>query len=175
MSPLGSALVDVTIAVVVVVAVAASALITRSGGRWRRRCRRLVDVVVTASAAVVLVGAAAAVVPGDPVARALGEDAPESARAAMTATMGLHHAVVLPAVLVPTGAGGRVLSGLLMGLVDDDRGLRSYRGEPVWEIIGPRLSSSMRLGSGALVLGVLAGMLLGAAAGWRDGEVTCFD
>ena len=170
MSALGSAVVDVAIAVVVLVAVVASALIPRGGGRWRRRLRRLGDVFVTASAAVVLVGAAAAVVPGDPVARALGEDAPESARAAMAATMGLHHAVVLPAVLVPAGAGGRVVSGLVLGLIDDDGGLRSYRGEPVWGIIGPRLSSSMRLGSGALVLGVLGGMLLGAAAGWLDGR-----
>jgi|GEM_PF-65195 len=169
-SPLIAACLDVLLALLVLGATVVSALAPRGGLPWRLRLRRLLDVVATAAAAVVLVGVATAIVPGDPVARALGEDAPESARTAMAETMGLHHRDVLPGTLVPLAVGGRVLSGLVLGLVDDDGGLRSYRREPVWSVIAPRLASSVRLGGVALGLGVVLGVLLGALAGLRHGR-----
>ena len=167
---MSAALVDVLVALMALGATVLGALVPRHASVGRRRLRRLVDVAATAATAVVLVGVATAVVPGDPVARALGEDAPESARAAMAETMGLHHRSVLPAGLVPLAVGGRVLSGLVRGLVDDDAGLRSFRREPVWSVIGPRLLSSLRLGALALGLGVVLGILLGALAGLRHGR-----
>jgi len=153
--------VDVVVGVVAVVAAPALAL-------WAPRPRRglpralhaVVDVIATVAAAVALVGVLAAVVPGDPIARALGEDAPEEARAALAARLGLlDDATAVPPILRPLATGGHLVGSVAGGT------LTSLRGEPVAALLLPRLRASARLGLFALVVGVVTGTALGLVAG----------
>jgi peptide/nickel transport system permease protein len=133
---------------------------------WRRLLGRVLSVLLTVATAVVGVGAAAAIVPGDPIARALGEDAPESARAQMAETLGLHHQDALQGplmVLRPLAAAGRVSRGLVTGAISPSRFV-SHRGERVWGLIGPRLLSSASLGLVAIVVGLVLGVFCGLFA-----------
>jgi ABC-type dipeptide/oligopeptide/nickel transport system permease component len=163
--PLVDVVVDVVVGVVAVVVAPALAL-------WAPRPRRpatrallaVVDVASTVAAAVALVGVLAAVVPGDPLARALGEDAPEVARAALAARLGLVAdddvaAAAVPALLRPFATGGHLVGSVATG------SLTSLRGEPVAELLRPRLWASARLGVTALVVGLLLGTGLGLLAG----------
>lgn len=131
----------------------------RGSGLAGRLAAAALGVIATIAAAVTLVGVAAAVVPGDPIARALGEDAPDEARAALAARLGLVDDDSVPSLVRPLISGGRVLRGLATGE------LTSLRGEPVWGLLGPRLLASLRLGLVALVVGVSLGVLLGLLAG----------
>ena len=69
--------------------------------------RRAFATLAVAAAAAVLTGALGALVPGDPVAAALGEDASEPARHALREEMGLNDDST---VFGPLVAGGRVLT-----------------------------------------------------------------
>jgi peptide/nickel transport system permease protein len=127
---------------------------------WRLALVRSLDMVFTIAAAIVVVGVLAAVVPGDPIARALGEDAPEEARAALADRLGiLAHDHPCPTALRPLAAGGHLVTTLARG------SLTSLRGEPVSTLVRPRLAASLRLGGTALVGGLLLGVALGVLAG----------
>ncbi|MDP2342119.1 MAG: ABC transporter permease [Deltaproteobacteria bacterium] len=154
-------MIEVIASVAAVAAVVVAVLLgTRSLGR------RAFAVVAVAASAAVLTGALGALVPGDPVAAALGEDAPEEARAAMRIELGLDDTVsILGVPLGPLKAGGRVLTGLL----SSDHPLRSLRTrEPVIDVVGQRLPATIGLAAAGVVVGVLSGVLLGLlAALWR--------
>jgi peptide/nickel transport system permease protein len=127
---------------------------------WRDALVRGLDVVFTIAAAVVVVGMVAAIVPGDPIARALGEDAPEEARAALADRLGIvpgDHPC--PRALRPLAAGGHLVTALSRG------SLTSLRGEPVSALVRPRLAASLRLGGTALIGGLIVGVILGVLAG----------
>ncbi len=123
--------------------------------------RRAFAVVAVAAAAAVLTGALSALVPGDPLAAALGEDAPEAARAALAREMGLDdngHG----GPLQPLRAGGRVLTGLL-STSDPLRSLRTR--EPVLSLVAARLPWTLALAGAGVVVGALLGVLLGLLLG----------
>jgi len=125
-----------------------------------RLWKRVVAVVGVAATAAVLTGALAVVVPGDPVAAVLGEDASDEARAALAAEMGLDDDGV-PGWLRPLRAGGRIVTGLF----SPEHPLRSFRSkEPVVALIAARLPRTLALGGLGIVVGVCFGVGLGAAA-----------
>jgi ABC-type dipeptide/oligopeptide/nickel transport system permease component len=153
-------LVDLVVGAVAVVAAPGLALwAPRPRTAVLRALHALGDVVATVAAAVALVGVLAAVVPGDPIARALGEDAPEEARAALAARIGLVDDDTLPWPLRPLATGGHLVVGVVTGA------LTSLRGEPVGELLRPRLWASARLGLFSLVVGVIIGTALGLLSG----------
>ena len=165
------------------------ALTLRPPLAWRHLGAILAS-LFTVATAVVGVGAVAALVPGDPVARALGEDAPEQARAQMRRQLGLHHSEVLPPLLRPLASGGRLLRGLVTSLPrilmdddgddardskttpDDDVALRSHQtGRLVWAVVLERLPQSMLLGIVGTGLGAFLGTMLGLVLGLRRRSV----
>jgi peptide/nickel transport system permease protein len=151
---------DVVVGLIAVVMAPALALwAPRPRAGWSRAMLAVVDIIATVAAAVALVGVLAAVVPGDPLARALGEDAPEEARAALAARLGIVDDDELPAVLRPLATGGHLVGSVATGA------LTSLRGEPVGELLRPRLWASGRLGVCALVIGLVVGTALGLVAG----------
>lgn len=154
--------VDIVIGALAVVAAPGLALSApRPRHTMLRVLHAVVDVIATVAAAVALVGVLSAVVPGDPIARVLGEDAPEEARAALAARLGLvdDDDDSVPPLLRPLATGGHLVVGVATGA------LTSLRGEPVGELLRPRLWASARLGVLAVVVGVVIGTTLGLLAG----------
>ena len=130
--------------------------------------RRAFAVVAVAAVAAVLTGALGALVPGDPVAAALGEDAPEEARAALRHEMGLDVDVSWRLLR----AGGRVLTGLW----SQEHPLRSLRTrQPVVDLIAARAPATLALAGAGSGVGVVGGVALGVlAAWWRRRRVHVF-
>lgn len=127
--------------------------------------RRAFATLAVAAAAAVLTGALGALVPGDPVAAALGEDASEPARHALREEMGLNDDST---VFGPLVAGGRVLTGLCSRA----HPLRSLRTrESVVDVVAARVPASALLAACGGVVGVVGGVVLGllaaAARIWR--------
>jgi peptide/nickel transport system permease protein len=152
---------DVVVSLLALIGAGALAVSRPKTRSWGRDVLvRSLDVAFTIAAAIVCVGVLAAVVPGDPIARALGEDAPEEARAALANRLGiLPSDHPCPRALRPLAAGGHLVTTLARG------SLTSLRGEPVSTLVRSPLAASVRLGGTALVGGLLLGVALGVLAG----------
>jgi peptide/nickel transport system permease protein len=116
---------------------------------------RVARVVAVAAAACVAVSALAVVVPGDPVAALVGEDAPDDVRAAVARDLGVDNDDG-PAVVRALSAGGRVLVGLATNA------LVSWRTQtPVRALLMARAPHSL----GLALVGVVVGVALGVCGG----------
>lgn len=144
-------------------------LTERPHARTRERLRhpwvsfaiwRSVGLLVTLAAIVVSVFFMLQLVPGDPVLNGLGADAPKSQIEEIRAELGLDRS--LPEQLVSYA------DGLLQG----DMGNAFFTRQPVVEIIGERIGSSLQLAAAALAIVLLGGVSVGmaAAALTRDGR-----
>ncbi|MBI1944332.1 MAG: ABC transporter permease [Deltaproteobacteria bacterium] len=147
--------------------------------------RRALAVLATALGAMVVVSGLLRVVPGDPAAVILGEQAPAETRQALAFELGLVDEQGAPLGLVPQlgrfvrGAGAAVVLAaapasteetLASWLPDEPRSYRTR--EPVRTVIARRLGPTALLAGSAMLIAVIAGLGLGAAAAvWRGRRV----
>ncbi|MEB3307776.1 MAG: ABC transporter permease [Cyanobacteriota bacterium] len=89
------------------------------------------------------------VAPGDPIDALLGTRAPEAARAALRAQLGLDRSL------------GEQYSQFITQLLQGDLGTSLTNQEPVTEVIGNSLPASLELGGTALLIAAVVGLAVG--------------
>lgn len=120
---------------------------------------RVVSFALTLAGVVILVAALLRLVPGDPAAVFLGENATPSAVAELRRTLGLDAS--FPAQLA------RYFGGVARG----DLGESLFQREPVAKIVAERLPATLELAFAALLVGVTVGGILGVASALRRGSL----
>jgi peptide/nickel transport system permease protein len=120
---------------------------------------RIVSFALTLVGVVVLVAALLRLVPGDPAAVFLGENATPSAVAELRHTLGLD--APFPVQLA------RYFGGVARG----DLGESLFQREPVSKLIAGRLPATLELAFAALVVGITLGGVLGVASAFRRGTL----
>jgi peptide/nickel transport system permease protein len=146
--------------------------------------RKALAVAAVVAGATLLVAVVVRLVPGDPVANVLGEQAPESARQALAKELGLVDAAGAPlSSVAQTGrfVRGAATSALVVAVapVSADAAAfiaqhgadepRSYRTrETVREVIGRRLPATLALALAAVLVSLVLGVGLGALAATRS-------
>jgi peptide/nickel transport system permease protein len=125
----------------------------------RYAARRLLLFGLTLAGVAVIVAALLRLVPGDPAAVFLGENATPENVAELRQTLGLD----LPWPVQ--------LSRYLASVARGDLGTSLFQREPVLGLIAARLPATLELALTALLFGVLAGLLLGGVSALRKGTV----
>ena len=119
--------------------------------------RRLLLFVPMAAGMVVVTFSLLLLIPGDPAAVLLGQEASPEAIAQLRATLGLDQPWFVRL--------GRYFADLLQG----DLGRSIFQNQPVSEIIVGRLGATIELALAALVVAILIGVTLGVAAAMKQG------
>lgn len=119
--------------------------------------RRLLLLVPTAAGMVVITFSLLLLIPGDPAAVLLGQEASQADIANLRATLGLD---------LPWGTQlARYFGALLQG----DMGRSLFQNESVSSIIGARIGATVELAVAALVIAIVIGVSLGVLAAMRQG------
>lgn len=120
--------------------------------------RRLLLLVPMAAGMVVVTFGLLLLIPGDPAALMLGQEAPAEAIAALRDRLGLDDPWHVRL--------GRYALALLQG----DMGMSLFQNQPVAAIIAGRLGATVELAVAALLLASLIGITLGVVAAMRQGS-----
>lgn len=120
--------------------------------------RRLILLVPMAAGMVVVTFGLLLLIPGDPAALMLGQEAPAEAIAALRDRLGLDDPWHVRL--------GRYALALLQG----DMGMSLFQNQPVAAIIAGRLGATVELAVAALVLATAIGISLGVVAAMRQGS-----
>ncbi len=121
--------------------------------------KRILLVIPTLVGILVIVFGLMQVVPGDPAAVLLGEQATAEAVAEMRHELGLDRP--LPVQLVD----------YILSSVQGDLGNSFFQNEPVTRAIGARLGATMELAVASLVFAIVLGLALGVLAAVKQGSV----
>ncbi len=121
--------------------------------------KRILLVVPTLVGILVLVFALMQVVPGDPAAILLGEQATAEAIAEVRHELGLDRSV-------PVQLGDYIWSSL-----QGDLGDSFFQNEPVTRAIGARLGATIELAVASLVFAIVVGLFLGVVAAVKQGSI----
>lgn len=121
--------------------------------------RRLLLFILTLAAVAVLVAALLRLVPGDPAAVFLGENATPQNVAELRHALGLD----LPWPVQ--------LARYLGGVVKGDLGTSLFQREPVSALIAERLPATLELALSALLFGVVAGLAVGVVSALKRGSL----
>ncbi len=119
--------------------------------------RRLLLLVPTAAGMVVITFSLLLLIPGDPAAVLLGQEASKADIANLRATLGLD--------LPWSTQLARYFGALLQG----DMGRSLFQNESVSSIIGARIGATLELAVAALVIAIVIGVSLGVLAAMRQG------
>lgn len=175
----GASFADVVALLVAVAAIVASALLGDRGV-----ARRALAVVAVLFGATLVVGGTIRLVPGDPVAAILGEDAPADAREKLARALGLVDDAGNPAGFVAQygrfvrGVGASVVlavapasteAALAAHLPDEPRSFRD--GQPVRKLLAARFPATLVLAGAALLVAATLGPALGIVAAVRRRSV----
>ncbi|HJS73208.1 MAG TPA: ABC transporter permease, partial [Vicinamibacteria bacterium] len=125
----------------------------------RYAVRRVLLFALTLAGVAVIVAVLLRLVPGDPAAVFLGENATPNNVAELRQALGLD----LPWPVQ--------LSRYLAGVARGDLGTSLFQREPVIELIAARLPATLELALSALLFGVVAGVLLGVVSALKQGTV----
>ncbi len=121
--------------------------------------KRILLVVPTLVGILVLVFALMQVVPGDPAAILLGEQATAEAIAEVRHELGLDRSI-------PVQLGDYIWSSL-----QGDLGDSFFQNEPVTRAIGARLGATIELAVASLVFAIVVGLFLGVVAAVKQGSI----
>ena len=122
--------------------------------------KRIVLLIPTLLGILIIVFGLMQIVPGDPAALLLGEQATPEATAEVRAALGLDRPLAVQ------------LGGYLAGFFRGDLGVSFFRNEPVTRVIGSRLGATVELAAAALLFAILLGLALGLLAAVRQGSIT---
>ncbi len=121
--------------------------------------KRVLLLIPTLLGIVVIVFGLMQIVPGDPAAVLLGEQATPEAIAEVRAALGLDRPLLVQL--------GSYLGGFFRG----DLGDSFFQNEPVTRAIGNRLGATIELAVAALVFAIVVGLVLGVLAAMRQGSI----
>jgi peptide/nickel transport system permease protein len=121
--------------------------------------RRLALFVPMAAGMVIVTFSLLLLIPGDPAAVLLGQEASPVDIAQLRATLGLDRPWYIRL--------GRYFAGLLQG----DMGRSIFQNQPVSEMIADRLGATVELALAALLIAVIIGVALGVVAAMKQGTI----